>query len=89
MKKLNAKKYGKYVLFLKERLDNDVSINSYLWGLITTLLFLMAEGYLPRFAMQSIKVDGRAWKPIPRTNCACSRESPICGNARSPNTSAG
>ena len=27
---IGVKKYGEYVLFLKQKLDNDVSINSYL-----------------------------------------------------------
>ena len=54
---IDAKKYGEYVLFLKQKLDNDVSINSYLRDLITTLHFLMDEGYMHRFAMKSIRVD--------------------------------
>ena len=43
--------YGKYVLYLKSTLDNDVSINSYLRDLITTLHFLMDEGYVEPFKM--------------------------------------
>ncbi|MBO5050829.1 MAG: phage integrase SAM-like domain-containing protein [Clostridia bacterium] len=38
--------YKNYVLHLKSTLDNDVSINSYLRDLITTLHFFMNEGYL-------------------------------------------
>ena len=34
-----------YVLHLRETLHNDVSINSYLRDLITTLSFLMQEDY--------------------------------------------
>ena len=49
--------YKAYVLHLKATLDNDVSINSYLRDLITTLHFFMNEGYLPYFKMQAIKVD--------------------------------
>ncbi len=49
--------YKRYVLHLRSTLTNDVSINSYLRDLITTLHFLMDEGDLPRFKMQSIKVD--------------------------------
>jgi len=43
---------------LRETLDNDISINSYLRDLITTTLhFLMREGYLTSYKMQAIKVD--------------------------------
>jgi len=50
-------KYNGYVLHLRETLENDVSINSYLRDLITTMHFLMAEGYLASFRMKAIKVD--------------------------------
>lgn len=50
--------YNKYVLHLRETLNNDVSVNSYLRDLITTLHFLMAEGHVKPFKMKSIKVDG-------------------------------
>ena len=49
--------YKQYVMYLKSTLQNDVSINSYLRDLITTLHFLMNEGYVAPFKMQSIKVD--------------------------------
>ena len=49
--------YKDYVLHLKATLHNDVSINSYLRDLITTLHFFMNEGYIPHFKMQAIKVD--------------------------------
>ena len=49
--------YKDYVLHLKSTLRNDVSINSYLRDLITTLHFFMNEGYIPHFKMQAIKVD--------------------------------
>ena len=49
--------YKDYVLHLKSTLDNDVSINSYLRDLITTLHYFMNEGYIPHFKMQAIKVD--------------------------------
>lgn len=49
--------YDGYVIYLKEHLSNDVSINAYLRDLITTLHYLMDNGYLERFKMQSIKVD--------------------------------
>lgn len=49
--------YQRYVVFLRETLNNDVSINAYLRDFITTMHFLMREGYLPHFKMQAIKVD--------------------------------
>ena len=51
---LDEKMYQKYVVFLRETLRNDVSINSYLRDFITTMHFLMSEGYLPHFKMQAI-----------------------------------
>ena len=54
---LDEKTYQKYVVFLRETLHNDVSINSYLRDFITTMHFLMHKGYLPHFKMQAIKVD--------------------------------
>ena len=49
--------YKRYVLHLRSTLDNDVSINSYLRDFITTLHYLMNEGFIPRFKMTAIKVD--------------------------------
>ena len=49
--------YKRYVLYLRSTLNNDVSINSYLRDFITTMHYLMNEGYIPHFKMQSIKVD--------------------------------
>ena len=49
--------YQKNVVFLRETLRNDVSINAYLRDFVTTMHFLMNEGYLPTFRMQTIKVD--------------------------------
>ena len=49
--------YKDYVLHLKKTLNNDISINSYLRDLITTIHFFMNEGWLPHFKMQAIKVD--------------------------------
>ena len=54
---LDQHTYNEYVLHLCETLHNDVSINSYLRDLITTLHYWMDEGYLQPFKMQSIKVD--------------------------------
>ncbi len=49
--------YKRYVLHLRSTLNNDVSINSYLRDFITTMHYLMNEGYIPHFKMRSIKVD--------------------------------
>ena len=54
---MDEKMYQRYVVFLRETLHIDVSINSYLRDFITTMHFLMDEGYVPRFKMQAIKVD--------------------------------
>lgn len=50
-------KYQQYVVYLRERLHNDITINSYLRDLMTTLHFLMNEGYVVPFRMQTIRVD--------------------------------
>jgi len=57
---IDEKLYQKYVVFLRETLHNDVSINAYLRDFITTMHFLMNEGYLPQFKMKAIKVDRTA-----------------------------
>ncbi len=54
---LNKKAFDSYVIYLRETIQNDASINSYLRDLITTMHFLMDEGYVERYKMQSIKVD--------------------------------
>ncbi len=54
---IDEEAYKRYVLHLCATLNNDVSINSYLRDLITTLHFLMNEGYIPHFKMKAIKVD--------------------------------
>ncbi len=54
---IDEKAYNDYVLHLQDTLNNDVSINSYLRDLITTLHYLMNESYMPRFKMRAIKVD--------------------------------
>ena len=51
VEKIDAKMYKDYVLYLKANLRNDVSINSYLRDLITTLHFFMNERYIPHFKM--------------------------------------
>ena len=57
IEKFDENTYKRYVLYLRATLHNDVSINSYLRDLITTLHYLMNEGYISRFKMQAIKVD--------------------------------
>ena len=57
VKEIDEKVYQNYVIFLRETLHNDVSINAYLRDFITTMHFLMREGYVAPFRMQAIKVD--------------------------------
>ena len=49
--------YKRYVLHLRSTLNNDVSINSYLRDFITTMHYLMNEGYIQSYKMRAIKVD--------------------------------
>lgn len=49
--------YDNYVIYLRKTFNNDVTINAYLRDLITTLHFLMRDGYMQEFKMKSIKVD--------------------------------
>ena len=57
IEEIDEEAYKRYVLHLRSTLNNDVSINSYLRDFITTMHYLMNEGYIPHFKMQSIKVD--------------------------------
>ena len=54
---IDEQTYKDYVLHLKKTLNNDISINSYLRDLITTLHFFMNVGWLPHFKTQAKKVD--------------------------------
>lgn len=56
----NETLYKQYVVHLRNTLNNDISINSYLRDMITTMHFLMAEGYVAPFKMQAIKTDRSA-----------------------------
>lgn len=49
--------YQGYVIYLRETLNNDISINAYLRDCITTIHFLQREGLVEQFKMQSIKTD--------------------------------
>lgn len=49
--------YNSYIDYLKTTLNNDVTISSRLRDLITTLHFLMDQGYVSPFKMKSIKFD--------------------------------
>ena len=60
VEEMTKTKYNDYVAHLMKTLNNDVSVNAYLRDMITTLHFLMNEGYLERFKMQAIKVDKTA-----------------------------
>jgi len=57
IERIDEEAYNNYVLYLKKNLHNDVSINAYLRDYITTLHYLMNEGYLEPYKMTSIKVD--------------------------------
>lgn len=57
LSEMNESKYTGYVLHLREELENDVSINSYLRDLIATMRFLMNAGHVKPFQMKTIKVD--------------------------------
>ena len=59
LNEFTEKTYTDYVKHLTETLENDISINSYLRDLITTLHFLMREEYISHFKMRAIKVDKR------------------------------
>ena len=54
---IGEKDYKAYILHLRSYIDNDRSINSYLRDFITTMHFLMNEGYVEPFPMKAIKVD--------------------------------
>jgi integrase/recombinase XerD len=54
---IDAEAYKRFVLYLKSILDNDITINTYLKDFITTMHFLMNEGYIQHFKMQAIKAD--------------------------------
>lgn len=54
---LTKSMYDGYVIYLKQHLSNDISINAYLRDLITILHYLMDNNYIQSFKMQSIKVD--------------------------------
>lgn len=57
VKDISEDDYKAYILHLRSYIDNDRSINSYLRDFITTMHFLMNEGYVEFFPMKSIKVD--------------------------------
>ncbi len=57
LEKIDESAYKRYVLHLKATLNNDVSINLYLRDFMTTMHFLMNEGYIHRYKMQAIKVE--------------------------------
>ena len=57
LEKIDAEIYKDFVLYLRAKIHNDVSINSYLRAPFTTLHFFMNEGFVLRFKMQAIKVD--------------------------------
>lgn len=57
LNEFTARDYNEYCVYLKSKIDNSVTIHSYLMALSATLRFLMAEGYVREFEMKNIKVD--------------------------------
>lgn len=54
---ISKETYDFFVVALKKKLSNDISINSYLRDLITVFNFLMKSGLIERFEMKSIKTS--------------------------------
>lgn len=54
---INENTYNNFVITLRNNLDNDISINSYLRDLITTFHFLMKNDFIEQFNMKSIKTS--------------------------------
>ena len=50
LNKLDAEMYDAYILYLRDRLDNAITIKSYLRALIAVLHYHMREGDLQPFA---------------------------------------
>ncbi len=57
LSEITEQAYNDYIVYLCDTLHNDISINSYLRDLITTIHFLQAEGYVQHFKMKAIKVS--------------------------------
>ena len=55
LSKIDAEMYNAYILYLRDRLDNAITIKSYLRTLIAVLHYLMREGDLPSFKLHTIK----------------------------------
>lgn len=53
----NKDVYDKFVIYMRETIKNDISINSYLKDLTTTLRMMMRKGYIEKFDMPIIKTD--------------------------------
>ena len=86
---IDEKLYQKYVVFLRETLNNDISINSYLRDFITTMHFLMREGYVPQFKMQTIRVDRSGVETYSETELTTLLKKPKLKNAAFRNISSG
>ncbi|MCD7726754.1 MAG: site-specific integrase [Ruminococcus sp.] len=57
LSEINEDLYNGYVVYLKSKFSNDMSINAYLRDLITIIHFLQRQDLVKSFTMQSIKVD--------------------------------
>lgn len=56
LSKIDAEMYNAYILYLRDRLDNAITIKSYLRTLIAVLHYLMREGDLPSFELHTTKI---------------------------------
>lgn len=57
LREFTEAKYKEYSEYLKRKIDNSITIHSYLMALSATLRFLMSEGYVREFPMHNIKMD--------------------------------
>ena len=57
LSQMTQSKYNEFSAYLRTITNSDISIRNYQRNLITVLLFLMREGYLSEFKMQTVKAD--------------------------------
>ena len=69
IEEIDEEAYKRYVLHLRSTLNNDVSINSYLRDFITTMHYLMNEGYF-RLTLRFLNYVGECRKFV-RYNYQC------------------
>ena len=86
---INEQTYKDYVLHLKSTSDNDISINSYLRDLITTLHFFMNEGWIPTLRCRQSRSIKAVLKPIVTRNSKHFSKSPMSRNVPLPSIKVG